>query len=276
MSGKKLNLIGAIIGLLVIGYIDYATGIEVRVFPLYFIPLYFLARDFGKAGGIGGAILATFLWLISMVLGGREYSSSLIWVFNSLMQSSVFLVVTYLIASLHDMLRKERELSHTDALTGLSNGRSFFESARRMIEIGSRQHGAITLAYLDLDNFKAVNDTGGHPEGDRILRLVAREIRANTRKSDLCARMGGDEFAILMPFTEKDGARGALEKIRDALANSVEFQAYHVTCSIGAISIGSGSMPIPDLVQRADELMYAVKRSGKNRVLVESVDEKRI
>jgi len=127
-------------------------------------------------------------------------------------------VVGLLIATLRRSLTRERELSRTDPLTALSNSRAFYEEARRLLALCRRQHRPITVAYIDVDNFKAVNDRLGHQAGDELLKGIALQVRASIRPSDLSARLGGDEFAILLPELSQRDAGLTLERLRASLA----------------------------------------------------------
>lgn len=258
-------------GILAVGYLDYATGIEIRIFPLYFLPLMFAAWHIGWAGALSFSLLATVGWVLSMYLGGREYSHSYIWGINFMTQGVTFVIITLLFSHIRNLLAKEMASSRTDGLTGLNNSRSFYEQASLVLRLSRRKARPITLAYVDLDNFKKANDMMGHLYGDDLLRKVAEVFRANLRSSDLVARMGGDEFAILLPETSAADALKALEKILHHLVEVPQLKACSVTASIGAVSYSAAPGDLEQLIRSADELMYKVKRMSKNHVLVETI-----
>lgn len=262
----------AVAGILLVGAIDYSTGVELRVFPLYFFPLVLAACNLGAAGGLLLALLASLVWLASMYFGGRQYSHSYVWPVNFLTQASAFVVVVLLVANLKKVLKREESLSRTDALTGLFNSRAFYEGSQALLAVCHRNRRAVTLAYVDLDNFKRANDTFGHLHGDNVLRQMAGILRDNLRSSDLAARLGGDEFAVLLPETGAEGAEIVLEKIRQALCRNPEFQKCGVTASIGAVTFPLAPLELEPVVKKADETMYKVKAQGKNRVLVETIE----
>jgi diguanylate cyclase (GGDEF)-like protein len=122
------------------------------------------------------------------------------------------------------------------------------------------------VAYLDLDNFKEVNDRFGHSRGDSLLRLVAATIRTNLRKTDMVARLGGDEFALLLPETGYEPAAAVLRKIHQLLLGKMQRCGYPVTCSIGAVTFLRPAESVEELIKRADACMYAAKRGGKDRM----------
>lgn len=268
---NPMALLLSIIGTFIIGIIDYFTGIEIRIFPLYFIPILIAAWYIGKAGALSVCLLVTVVWISSMYLGGRHYSHDYIWAINFVTQGSAFVVVALLIVELRDALKRERALSRTDTLTGLSNSRSFYEKASSVLSLCHRNRRPITLAYVDLDNFKHANDTLGHLHGDDLLCKVADVFNENLRSSDLIARMGGDEFVILLPETTAENARIVLEKVRQHLVQAPQFQICSVTASIGAISYSQAPLDVELMLKSADELMYKVKNASKNRVFVESI-----
>jgi len=158
-------------------------------------------------------------------------------------------------------------LSMRDGLTGLFNHSSFYE----LLELEFRNHRrykvGVSLILADIDDFKSINDRLGHQEGDRILKLLARDLLAQTRDSDVCCRFGGEEFAVILPFTgELDEARGIAERIRIG-ASEVNCIGRGLTISAG-VAACDDSTPTPQaLVERADLALYQAKASGKNKAV---------
>lgn len=269
---RKLNPLAAEVvgatGILAVGYVDYATGIEIRIFPLYFLPLMFAAWHTEKVPALVLSLLATVTWICAMYFGGREYSHSYIWAINFFTQGSTFVIVTVLFSHIRKLLAQERASSRTDGLTGLNNSRSFYEQVSLLLKLCQRKKRPITLAYVDLDNFKHANDTMGHLYGDELLRKVAEVFRTNLRASDIAARMGGDEFAIMLPEASAADAQTALNKILSRLVETPQLKACSVTASIGAVSYDVPPDDIEQMVKTADELMYDVKKASKNNLLI--------
>jgi len=249
-----------------IGTIDFFTGVELRVYPLYYAPISYVAWHLGRSGALVAATLSAGLWLGSNLLAGLQFSHPGLWVANTLVQAASFATVGFLIATLKDSLTRERGLSRTDSLTALLNRRAFYEEATRILALCRRKGRPVTLAYLDLDNFKAVNNTLGHQAGDDLLRRVGALLHSSTRPSDLCARLGGDEFAILLAEVDSHDAIIALERLRVLLAETVVSGTISVSGSIGALTF----LPVPkdmdDMVRQADSRMYAAKAEGRNRL----------
>jgi len=163
-------------------------------------------------------------------------------------------------------LDDERSLSRVDFLTGIPNRRAFYEAVEREASRCKRYRRPFTLVYLDVDNFKTVNNDRGHEEGDRLLRSVAAKLRKVTRQTDTVARLGGDEFAILLCESDVEAAVVATKGIERALIKLVQEQSWDVSFSIGARTFRQPGETVDRMVKLADELMYEVKKSGKNAV----------
>jgi diguanylate cyclase (GGDEF)-like protein len=259
----------ATFGIATIGCVDFYSGVELRVFPLYYAPISLVSWHFGRAGAVFAATLSALSWLASNALAGLQFSHPGLWIANTLVQAASFATVGLLIATLKDALMRERWLSRIDPISSLLNSRAFHEEATRSLALCRRKGRPVTLAYIDLDNFKAVNDTVGHQAGDRLLRSVALLLRASTRPSDLCARLGGDEFVVLLPEVDQDEASAALERIRLQLSATAASDAYPVTASIGAVTFMSVPESLQQMISAADSRMYAAKAAGKNRLRLE-------
>lgn len=263
--------IAALLGIGVIGGVDYLSGVELRVFPLYYAPISLVSWRFGRGGALIASGLCALSWLASNLLAGLAFSRSWMWLANTLVQGASFVTVGLLIATLRAALQRERELSRTDPLTSLLNSRSFYEEAKRALALCRRKRRPVTVAYIDLDNFKAVNDSLGHRVGDELLRCVAQQLRAFIRASDLCARLGGDEFAVLLPELDQNQAAAALERLRSLLADALASKPGAVTSSIGGVTFMSAPEDGEDMVHQADSRMYAAKAAGGNRFQLEVV-----
>jgi diguanylate cyclase (GGDEF)-like protein len=261
--------IGAtLVGIALIGWLDYATGVEIRLLPLYYLPLSVAAWKLGGRGAIGAAVLCAAAWMFTNALAGRHYSTSSIAALNFAMQATSFVIVGLLIASVRGSYRAADELSRTDSLTGLLNARAFKDEAGRVIAIARRHRHELTVAYIDLDDFKEVNDTMGHRRGDELLRATADMLRQTLRAGDVIARVGGDEFVVLLPETGPAGAEPLLERLRASLLASLSTERRAISASIGMMALADPSVTVEQLVQWADELMYTAKVTGKNRVVL--------
>jgi diguanylate cyclase (GGDEF)-like protein len=177
-------------------------------------------------------------------------------------------LTSQLIAALATANERLRDLSQHDELTGLFNRRYVLQRLEDEIARLKRNPAPLMVAMVDLDGFKRVNDNEGHDAGDAVLRAVAGALLTATRKADVVARYGGDEFVVLLPNTEPDGALtvGArmLDQARDA-ARAV-CPAIPVSASIGTTAVRASDDPV-EVIRRVDEQLYAAKRAGGDRVL---------
>ncbi len=169
--------------------------------------------------------------------------------------------------------KRLEQLATTDQLTDVWNRRYFDESARRALEVARRNERPLSVVLVDTDKFKSVNDTFGHPVGDEVLKAVAAVLKENARKSDLVARFGGEEFAILMPESGIGLAAQAAERMREALESDVRPRVDAlgdrvITASFGVAAFENASDRLEDLLSAADVAMYESKESGRNRVTV--------
>jgi diguanylate cyclase (GGDEF)-like protein len=170
-------------------------------------------------------------------------------------------------AHLHRLVQQQ---ALTDDLTSLPNRRRFMSEFRREAQRADRSGTALSVIVLDIDDFKKVNDTWGHETGDAVLRGLAEALAAATRSVDLAARLGGEEFAVLLPNTDAEGAEGVAERIqRDLAAMSIPVRdgTLSVTASFG-ISSFPDVAPLGELLNDADRCLYEAKRAGKNRIVV--------
>lgn len=162
-----------------------------------------------------------------------------------------------------------QHLARTDALTGLSNRRAFYELGGVVLKQAERSGRRLSAVMLDLDHFKAVNDTHGHAAGDEVLRAAARAITDTARASDVCGRIGGEEFALVLPDTGVADAMAMAERLRLHVSETVvahDGAQIRVTCSLGVAERGHGSESLEGVLARADAALYRAKQAGRNRV----------
>jgi diguanylate cyclase (GGDEF)-like protein len=171
------------------------------------------------------------------------------------------------------LVEQRTELAVRDGLTGLYNRRSFNDLLGRAIAREERQSGRFALMMLDLDHFKKLNDTHGHPAGDEALRVASRAIEGNLRRGDVAARYGGEEFVAILPGADEEGGVAQAERVRRALAETpVAFEGARmaITASFGVAVWPEGGEGAPALVEAADRALYAAKQRGRNRVVAAS------
>jgi diguanylate cyclase (GGDEF)-like protein len=193
-------------------------------------------------------------------------------VWNTLIRFGFYGVVTILLAELHNALEEEQLLSSTDTLTGALNRRSFSELAEKRMIAAEVNRRPYTLVYIDLDNFKQVNDTFGHAIGDLVLKAVVDSIQKQIRNTDFLARLGGDEFAVLLTDLDQAGANRIVPRLQQSLLEKVNSQGSEITFSIGALTFLAMPGSVDEMVSLTDALMYEVKKGGKNAVKYSTYD----
>jgi diguanylate cyclase (GGDEF)-like protein len=249
-------------GLMVLAFAtDVASGPELAWSIFYALPVAVAAWELGWKPALLLVVSAALAWLAADVMSGAHYDLPVAQYWNTLVRAAFFLVVAYVLVLLRFALQHERELARTDWLTSLPNTRSFLESTAHEIARARRTGSPFTLAYLDLDGFKAVNDTLGHAAGDDLLRQVGAELRRCVRDVDIVARLGGDEFAILLPDTCGADAEVALARVHAAVGVLAERAGWPVHFSAGAVT-STDPAGAEDIIRAADAAMYEAKRRG--------------
>ncbi|HSG82879.1 MAG TPA: GGDEF domain-containing protein [Gemmatimonadota bacterium] len=264
------RIASALVLTLGLGVLDIVTGPDLSFSIFYVLPLALVSWYGDRWEGAALAVICAIVWLAADRLAGAAYSNPIIPYWNMMVRLSFFVLLVYLIVPLKRRLDLEEALARTDPLTGLANRRRFFELAEAEIERSSRYGHAVTFAYIDLDNFKGVNDRLGHEAGDAVLAVVAETIRDNLRKSDVAARLGGDEFALMLPETGPDAARAALEKLRSVVSEQMQQGNWPVTLSVGARTFSKPGRRVEDIIREIDDLMYSAKSEGKNTMRFEA------
>jgi len=222
---------------------------------------------------------ATFWFLVmqddpllrAMAVGGLIYLAA---AFRATRTLAFFLGRSLLLS--HELSiahEREQALARTDELTGLRNRRAFYEAGDAALEWARRYEHPLALVMLDIDHFKRINDTLGHAAGDAALRGLAEALRYGARASDIAGRLGGEEFAVLLPETPLEEATGYAERLRKAIAASAVVhrrEEIRFTCSFGVARMRA-SDDLDGLIARADEALYRAKGDGRDRVCVEAV-----
>lgn len=254
--------------LVLLGWLDHNTG-NYSLIVFYVIPVSLMAWFVTRRAGILFCVLSLATRILSDTSIGfgevqSHYSKLHYW--NIFIEFLFLLIMSMLFSALRKTLDSEKNRASTDSLTGALNRRSFFELAEHELKRARRYDLPLTLAYIDLDNFKEINDHLGHSAGDELLSAVVATISRNTRSTDILARLGGDEFVLLLPETGYEPSGVLLEKIREQLLQTMKKNHWQVTFSIGAVTHATAPADVDAVVSQADMLMYQVKHSGKNRL----------
>jgi diguanylate cyclase (GGDEF)-like protein len=205
---------------------------------------------------------AAVLFAVEFSLRPQELGI-LVLVWNVVLRWGFFVLVVLALTELQDFLEREAALSRSDPTTGLANSRSFVEFLEAEIARLRRYPCPFSIAYLDVDNFKRVNDQHGHTAGDQLLFRIAGALKEGVRATDHVARLGGDEFAILLPETVQPEARSLLERLQKSVELLTQGQGWPITVSIGLVTFNQAPKSAEEVIMAADDLMYAVKREGK-------------
>jgi diguanylate cyclase (GGDEF)-like protein len=257
-------LVGALLVPLV-AVIDRATGYEVNLSIFYLIPVLLVTWASGIRWGALVALAAACAWSVMDLAAGHVYSTVWIPVWNAIAQFGGLLIGAVILNMLSVAVRRLSDLALRDPLTGLHNARSFYSHFDHEIARHSRTVLPLTVAYLDLDRFKLVNDSLGHAAGDDLLRAAGTLLAGVLRDVDVVARLGGDEFGVLMPETGPETASVALSRVHAVLSDQMRVSAPGVEgagVTIGAVVYEQPPESPDHAVRVADRLMYEGKDSG--------------
>lgn len=250
------------------------------------IALYALALAFAVAAIValcrrhsGASLLAGVAPFLAVAVMELFAPSTLaLWKVEAFMLSGGWLalmcsmVLTLRLGALRRQRDEMKRLAQTDALTGLPNRRAALECLAICIDTARETGAPLTLVFIDLDHFKRINDVHGHGCGDRVLRHVARTLCAAFRSGDHVARMGGEEFLVILPGADPEHARIRIESLRTMLSGTaavLDVAGLNVTLSAGISALRAGDVDGAALVQRADAAMYAAKHAGRDRTEME-------
>jgi len=256
-------------GLLLVGLISLAShlsGPDVSFLVLYAAPVFAASWYAGRRAGFLMCAACALFWFATAYHGREHFPNPIVPFWNAAARTAFMAFLAYLVTAFQRSLEHEREMASTDFLTGAYNSRSFAAFAEAEIRRARRHGHHFSVAYMDVDDFKKVNDRLGHSAGDRLLRTVADTVRDNVRDVDAVARLGGDEFAVLMPETDEMAARVAVARVRRQLLNAARAEGWPVTFSFGVVTWPAPPPSVDEMLRAADELMYAAKRQGKDGV----------
>jgi diguanylate cyclase (GGDEF)-like protein len=270
-QNRSAALAGGAALLLAIAVADYLAGAQISLTALYLVPIVLVTWNVGRGTGLAAAIAGAVLTIAGDVAAGATYSSWLVPWTMLLLWAAMFISFVLVVAQLKRALEREQEMARVDALTGVANRRHFLEMAAMELSRARRNGRPLTVAYLDVDDFKQVNDQRGHAAGDALLRAVAAALRGRLRLTDSIGRMGGDEFAICLPETTAAAAERVLSDLRSQVGTSLGADVAPVTLSMGAVTYASPPASVDVLLRGADQALYAAKRGGKNRLSIERV-----
>ncbi len=248
----------------VLAVLDYLSGDTYSLAVVYLLPLYFVTLQAGRTAGLMLALVClAFLWAAGHYAGGHRLPlSAALW--RQASWGGVYFLGVLLLARMQRAMSRTRALSLTDFLTGALNSRAFYNLVENEHRKTMRYGRPMTLAYIGIDNFKAINRRFGHTVGDTLLRKVARTMMRYLRATDRVARLGGDEYILLLPETDQDAARVVIPKICDHLAHMMADNRWPVTLSVGVVTFFTAPKAPREMIRASERLMWSVKKAGKN------------
>lgn len=250
----------------VLGLVDYATGYEVAFAIFYTGPVALVAYFVGRGSAQLICLLSASVWLLADLAAGHHYLTAWAPYWNAFTRFVFFMLVAGSLIALREAYDHQRTLARSDFLTGAANSRAFYEVAEMELVRAHRYGRPFSLAHIDVDNFKTVNDTMGHHAGDELLRTIVSTIKNHLRETDVVARLGGDEFVVLLPETAQAQASAAVQKLHGHLSEEVKHRGWPVSFSVGLLTCLDAPKSVDELLKRADKLTYDAKHSGKNAI----------
>ena len=258
-SETRLIILGLLaVGLL--GMIDRIAENQLLSCMFCFIPIMLVTWFGGIWIGIMTSVAGTLVILSTYLVTGTSTSY-----WNTGVKLGSFLMLASVLSALKSSLEHEREFGRTDFLTGIANRRSFTELAEMEIHRARRYDRPFTMIYIDLDDFKMVNDRFGHAMGDKLLRSLAQAIHKKIRTTDLVARLGGDEFGILLPETGSEVAELIVRRLQDA-GVTLQKKGCPMPFSMGVVTFLEPPASVDEILTTSDTVMYAAKKNGKHGI----------
>lgn len=266
-----------LLAVLALGLCDSYSGPDLSFLIFYLAPVLWVSWMAGALPGLFISAASAVVWFLANDLAHFPWDNLAVTFWNTAGRLGMFVILSYLTARLRVAYERERALSRTDFLTQVANRRAFVELLERELARCRRYNRPLTLVYMDLDQFKQVNDKLGHEVGDRLLRSVADTLRENSRNVDVISRLGGDEFALMLPETSSDAAHRFVPRLVEQLSAVARENEWPISFSVGVVTAEGGQPDVESLLAAGDALMYSAKRDPQHRVryqlLTQSADD---
>ena len=266
VARQVLRLVGYLLLTGLVYWVNAVTPPDARLGILYTIPVLLVTWTEGLLWGI---LFAAATTVLREAIAWEQMPPDTPMIWRVVTGTAYLAVLAVAMAGLQTLRRSQAQMARLiilDSLTNVLNARAFADRLGQELDRNRRYPRPLALMYMDLDNFKIINDTHGHQTGDAVLRLVADAMRSSVRQADVVGRLGGDEFAVLMPETDAPLADAAAKRLIAGLRNVFK-GTPNVTASIGVVSCTATDASTDDLLRRADQAMYDAKKSGKDRVV---------
>jgi diguanylate cyclase (GGDEF)-like protein len=261
---KTVMIVIGILVLTAIAALDWITGEDFNVSIFYAVPIGLVTWNNGRMAGLVFCFLGTLLWCFLDTLTKSVRPSLFFEIWDAGVRFAFFGVLVLALARISKALEYERRSARTDWLTSLANSRCFIDVLDSEMQRSRRYGRVFSLAYVDVDNFKQVNDRFGHAVGDTLLREIATEMQEHLRTTDTASRLGGDEFAILFPETDGETAQLVMNRLQEAIVLQLRKTGSKTTLSVGLVTFNRAPQSAEVALRTADDLMYEAKRAGKN------------
>jgi diguanylate cyclase (GGDEF)-like protein len=268
-TGALTALFMSVVLLAAIGVGDSMSGPQLSLSSLYLIPILIVTWKISGKAGIAMSCLAYSLWTgVNLHTGETNVSASYVYS-EGIIKLATALLFILLLSKLKQSLANEARLARHDFLTRLANRTAFYETVGTEMSRCRRFGHVLSIAYIDLDNFKQLNDRLGHRAGDNALKAIAEVMRTTLRSTDVPARLGGDEFAVMLTEADASAAAKAVRMLHSRLLKRMQKRGWPITFSIGLATFAAIPGSVDEMIKRADGLMYLVKKDGKGDIKTE-------
>jgi diguanylate cyclase (GGDEF)-like protein len=264
-----VGVAAAAVLILLVGWVDFLVGRQTELTLFYLVAV-------GTGSWIGGfpavlvlSGLAAAASSGAVILGAGPDVGATTLVWSGLHSFAVFALGGYISTLVRRGRERRQELALVDPLTELPNSSGFFEQAERIVKTAVRYSRPVTVAYIGVDHFDHLNARFGHQAGDDVLISISRTLRQQLRETDLVARIGGDEFGLVLPEAGLEAGRAAMVKVRENLLEATD--GWSIGFSIGAIACDRTPCALDELLRRAEGVMRQVKQEGRNEVRIEEI-----
>ena len=250
---------------------NWFASYEASFTPLYLAAVCVVAWQSGWPAGLLLAAASVANQVAVGIVLGHPYSNAGYFALDTANTAFVACLVVALVGGLKLVCERERTHARIDPLTGALNGLAFVEALSVELARHRREGGPFAVAYIDCDDFKSVNARLGHRAGDALLRVIVDALHRGLRKTDVVARRGGDEFALLLPKTGTAAAQNVLDQLLPALSMATASQDFTVTFSVGVVVFEEAPASEDIVLSSAEDVMNRAKKDGKNRAVYETV-----
>jgi diguanylate cyclase (GGDEF)-like protein len=259
-------IITGIVAFAVTAALDYLTGYEWVWSLLYLLPIALLTWYVGKEVGIAASIPSALAAYLLDLQSGPDSVLPAVYIWNGIVRLGFFIAGAFLVVNWKKAHLRAEALVRIDKLTGLANDRYFAELLNMEIERSRRTQRPFSIACMDLADFKSLSDSLSLSAGDEALQAIATRARSTLRKVDVVARLGGDQFAVLMPETHQAASQVAMTRLQAGLLEEMRQHNWSVTLSIGVLTCLKAVQTSDELIRRAKEVIALGRQSGVNSI----------